>query len=50
MSLLGTRYPEYLAAFPTPKPEEIEVYRVLPKVISILDYPKGFGHADLVTV
>ena len=48
MNLLQTRYPEY-AAFPMP-PEEIAVYRVLPKVISILDYSKGFGHADLVTV
>jgi hypothetical protein len=32
------------------KPEEIAVYRVVPKVISVLDYSKGFGHADLVTV
>ena len=49
MSLLVTRYPEY-AAFPMPKPEEIAVYRVLPKVISILDYSKGFGHSDLVSL
>ena len=49
MNLLVTRYPEY-AAFPTPKPEEISVYCVVPKVISVLDYSKGFGHADLVTV
>jgi PPOX class probable F420-dependent enzyme len=49
MKLLQTRYPEY-ASFPMPKPEEIAVYRVLPKVISVLDYSKGFGHNDLVTV
>jgi hypothetical protein len=49
MKVLLTRYPEY-AAFPMPKPEEITVYRVLPKVISVLDYSKGFGHADLFTV
>jgi nitroimidazol reductase NimA-like FMN-containing flavoprotein (pyridoxamine 5'-phosphate oxidase superfamily) len=49
LKLLGTRYPEY-AAFPMPKPEEIVVYRVHPKVISVLDYSKGFGHTDLVTV
>jgi hypothetical protein len=49
MILLVTRYPEY-AAFPMAKPEEIAVYRVLPKVISVLDYSKGFGHSDLVTV
>jgi nitroimidazol reductase NimA-like FMN-containing flavoprotein (pyridoxamine 5'-phosphate oxidase superfamily) len=49
MSLLGTRYPEY-TVLPMPKPEEIAVYRVLPKMISVLDYSKGFGHADLVSV
>jgi len=48
-NLLVTRYPEY-ASFPKPKPDEITVYRVVPKVISVLDYSKGFGHADLVTV
>ena len=41
VNLLGTRYPEYAAACPTPKPEEIAGYRAFPKVISILDYPKG---------
>jgi len=49
MQLLGQRYPEY-ASFPMPKPEEIRVFRVEPQVISVLDYSKGFGHADLVTV
>ena len=49
MRLLSTRYPEY-APFPMPKPEEIAVYRLLPQVISVLDYSKGFGHAYLVTV
>ena len=47
--LARTRYPEY-TSLPMPKPEEIAVYRVLPKVISVLDYSKGFGHSDLVTV
>src|SRR5215469_75801 len=49
MNLLVTRYPEY-AAFQMPKPEEIAVYRVLSKLISVLDYSKGFGHSNLVTV
>jgi nitroimidazol reductase NimA-like FMN-containing flavoprotein (pyridoxamine 5'-phosphate oxidase superfamily) len=49
MNLLGTRYPEY-TSLPMPKPEEIAVYRVLPKVISVLDYSKGFGHSDLVSL
>jgi len=49
MNLLGQRYPEY-AKYPTPKPEEIRFFRVEPKVISLLDYSKGFGHTDLVEV
>ena len=49
MHLLGQRYPEY-ASFPLPKPGEIRVFRVEPKVISVLDYSKGFGHTDLVTM
>jgi nitroimidazol reductase NimA-like FMN-containing flavoprotein (pyridoxamine 5'-phosphate oxidase superfamily) len=49
LGFLVKRYPEY-AAFPSPKPEEIMIMRLLPKVISVLDYSKGFGHTDLVTV
>jgi nitroimidazol reductase NimA-like FMN-containing flavoprotein (pyridoxamine 5'-phosphate oxidase superfamily) len=49
LMLLGQRYPEY-TKLPMPKPEEICIYRVEPKVISVLDYSKGFGHTDLVTV
>ena len=47
--LLMVRYPEY-AKYPTPKADEIKFFRVTPKVISILDYSKGFGHSDLVAV
>ena len=46
--LLDKRYPEY-AGFAI-KPEEIRVYRVVPKVISVLDYTKGFGHSELVVL
>jgi len=49
MRPLGERYPEY-AKFPMPKPEEIRIFRVEPRVISVLDYSKGFGHSDLVEV
>jgi nitroimidazol reductase NimA-like FMN-containing flavoprotein (pyridoxamine 5'-phosphate oxidase superfamily) len=48
-NLLMKRYPEY-AAYPAPKPDEILIMKVLPKVISVLDYTKGFAHADLITV
>ena len=49
LDLLRRRFPEY-AALPMPNPEEILVVRVVPKVISVLDYSKGFGHSDLVLV
>ncbi len=47
--MLPRKYPD-CAEFPMPKPEETVVFRVVPKVISVLDYTKGFGHAELVTV
>lgn len=31
-----------------PTPDEIRLFRVMPLVISILDYTKGFGHTDLI--
>jgi len=49
LTLLPRKYPGY-AAFPMPKPEETVVFRVVPIVISVVDYRKGFGHAELVTV
>ena len=47
--LLLRRYPEY-AAYPPPDQSEILIIKVAPKVVSILDYSKGFGHTDLVTI
>jgi hypothetical protein len=35
---------------PQPEPGQVRVFRLEPKVISVLDYAKGFGHTDLVTV
>jgi nitroimidazol reductase NimA-like FMN-containing flavoprotein (pyridoxamine 5'-phosphate oxidase superfamily) len=32
-----------------PSPDEIRLFRVVPTVISVLDYSKGFGHTDIVT-
>jgi nitroimidazol reductase NimA-like FMN-containing flavoprotein (pyridoxamine 5'-phosphate oxidase superfamily) len=49
MKLLGEKYPEY-AGFPMPSLQDIRIFRVTPRVISILDYTKGFGHTDLVIV
>jgi nitroimidazol reductase NimA-like FMN-containing flavoprotein (pyridoxamine 5'-phosphate oxidase superfamily) len=47
--LLMKRYPEY-AAYPAPSPDQILIMKVLPKVISVLDYSKAFAYTDLVTV
>jgi len=52
LQLLSSRYPEQNslpADFPMPTPDNIRIFRVTPKVISVLDYTKGFGHTDLVT-
>lgn len=49
LELLAVKYPEYLS-LPPPDMAQMRIMRVLPEVISILDYSKGFGHTDLVTV
>ena len=51
LGLLAERYPPQEAPIPLemPKPEEVALFRVKPKVISVLDYTQGFGHTDLVT-
>ena len=43
------RYPEY-ANWPRPAPALAPMLRITPKIISVLDYSKGFGHSDLVTI
>jgi len=43
------RYPEY-RAMPTPDPGLIAFLRIIPEVVSILDYTRGFAHTDLVRV
>jgi PPOX class probable F420-dependent enzyme len=51
LSLLFQKYPQQATPlpFPMPKPEDVALFRVTPKVISVLDYTKGFTHTDLVT-
>jgi nitroimidazol reductase NimA-like FMN-containing flavoprotein (pyridoxamine 5'-phosphate oxidase superfamily) len=50
IALLPSKYPEAAAAppFPMPGPEDVRIFKVTPLVISVLDYTKGFGHADTV--
>ena len=47
LSLLYVKYPEY-GPYRASELDEILVYRVTPKVISVIDYTKGFGHTDLI--
>jgi nitroimidazol reductase NimA-like FMN-containing flavoprotein (pyridoxamine 5'-phosphate oxidase superfamily) len=47
LQLIAEKYPEY-TALPMPEPDAMWAFRVIPVVISVLDYTKGFGHADLV--
>ena len=50
MGLLFARYPEQdNIPFEAPSPADVALFRITPKVISVLDYSKGFAHTDLVT-
>ena len=46
--LMAKKFPK-LTEFDMPE-GALAFFKVTPKVISILDYSKGFGHTDLVTV
>jgi len=55
LGLLTSKYTESSAMrqpmpMSMPAPEDVAVFRVEPEVISVLDYTKGFGHTDLVTL
>lgn len=49
LRLLMLKYPQQ-ASMPLPmlSPADVRIFRVTPTVISVLDYSKGFAHADLV--
>jgi len=49
MKLLLDRHPG-LKRLERPTPEHSAVMRANPSIITILDYSKGFGHADVLTV
>ena len=48
INLLLQKYPEYRAM--SPDMSAMCAMRVVPEVISLLDYSKGFGHTDLIRV
>lgn len=41
------KFPQ-MAGVPVPDPSEVTILRLRPKVISVLDYEKGFGHTEYV--
>jgi nitroimidazol reductase NimA-like FMN-containing flavoprotein (pyridoxamine 5'-phosphate oxidase superfamily) len=51
LSMLPSKYPaQHSLPVPMPEPEQVCIFRLTPVVISVLDYSKGFGHTDLVTL
>jgi len=48
-ALLLARYPEY-RVLPRPNRHEIAMVRITPEIVSVVDYAKGYGHADLMRV
>jgi nitroimidazol reductase NimA-like FMN-containing flavoprotein (pyridoxamine 5'-phosphate oxidase superfamily) len=51
LRMLMQKYPQQNTPMPIkiPEPSEVAIFRLVPEVISVLDYTKGFGHTDLVT-
>ncbi|MDA8360646.1 MAG: pyridoxamine 5'-phosphate oxidase family protein [Gammaproteobacteria bacterium] len=49
LRLAGFNWPEQGLPEEAPSRQDIQVYRVTPTLISVLDYRKGFGHTDLVS-
>lgn len=47
--LLMRRYPEY-ASLPMPDSGDVTVLEIRPEVVSLLDYSRGFGHADTIQI
>ena len=51
LRMMPAKYPvQQDLAVAMPTRDQICIFHVMPKVISVLDYSKGFGHADLVTL
>jgi hypothetical protein len=48
-ALFFRKYPS-VAQFAADDRSNLALYRVVPKVVSVLDYSKGFGHTDYVTL
>lgn len=52
IGMLPLKYPDApptTAAMKMPTPDEVALFRVVPELVSVLDYTQGFGHTDVVT-
>jgi menaquinone-dependent protoporphyrinogen IX oxidase len=51
LDMLMAKYPPQHGSvpLPMPSPADVAIFKVMPTVISVLDYTKGFAHTDLVT-
>jgi hypothetical protein len=47
--MMFAKFPQIAKYAATPL-GELALFRLRPSVISVLDYTKGFGHTDLVTL
>jgi general stress protein 26 len=46
-ALMKAKFP-LIGEYAPQDPSDVALYRVTPKVVSVLDYSRGFGHTDLV--
>jgi hypothetical protein len=52
IAMLPLKYPDappVTAQMKMPAPEDVALFRVVPEIVSVLDYTKGFAHTDLVS-
>lgn len=52
LRMMPLKYPDAppaTAGLQMPTPDDVALFRVVPELISVLDYTKGFAHTDLVS-
>lgn len=52
IAMLPLKYPDApptIAQTKMPTPEDVALFRVVPEIVSVIDYTKGFARTDLVT-
>lgn len=47
-AVMVRKFPEAIAEYASEELAGVSLFRVVPEVISVLDYRKGFGHTDIV--